>query len=70
MLLIKDGTGHCRRCSAGPEAASQLWLCSLAWSSGHTPARSDETWIYPGHGDDTTLGAERPSLPEWRSRGW
>src|ERR687890_24744 len=28
----------------------------------------DETWVYPGHGKDTTLGAERPSLPEWRSR--
>jgi glyoxylase-like metal-dependent hydrolase (beta-lactamase superfamily II) len=30
----------------------------------------DATWVYPGHGKDTTLGAERPSLPEWRSRGW
>lgn len=30
----------------------------------------DEAWIYPGHGDDTTLGAERPSLEEWRARGW
>jgi glyoxylase-like metal-dependent hydrolase (beta-lactamase superfamily II) len=30
----------------------------------------DETWVYPGHGKDTTLGAERPSLPEWRDRGW
>jgi len=30
----------------------------------------DETWVYPGHGDDTTLGAERGSLPEWRARGW
>jgi len=30
----------------------------------------DETWIYTGHGDDTVLGAERPHLPEWRSRGW
>jgi glyoxylase-like metal-dependent hydrolase (beta-lactamase superfamily II) len=30
----------------------------------------DSTWVYPGHGDDTTLGAERPSLPEWRARGW
>jgi glyoxylase-like metal-dependent hydrolase (beta-lactamase superfamily II) len=30
----------------------------------------DETWVYPGHGDDTTLGAERPHLPEWRARGW
>lgn len=30
----------------------------------------DETWVYPGHGDDTTLGAERPHLPAWRERGW
>jgi glyoxylase-like metal-dependent hydrolase (beta-lactamase superfamily II) len=30
----------------------------------------DETWVYPGHGRDTTLGAERPHLPEWRARGW
>ena len=30
----------------------------------------DDTWVYPGHGDDTTLGAERPSLPAWRERGW
>ncbi|MFC7374396.1 MBL fold metallo-hydrolase [Brachybacterium sp. GCM10030267] len=30
----------------------------------------DATWVYPGHGDDTTLGAERPSLPQWRERGW
>lgn len=30
----------------------------------------DSTWIYPGHGSDTTLGAERPSLAEWRERGW
>ena len=30
----------------------------------------DETWFYPGHGDDSTLGAERGSLAEWESRGW
>lgn len=30
----------------------------------------DETWFYPGHGNDSTLGAERPSLPQWRARGW
>ncbi len=30
----------------------------------------DETWLYPGHGDDSTLGAERPHLAEWRARGW
>jgi glyoxylase-like metal-dependent hydrolase (beta-lactamase superfamily II) len=30
----------------------------------------DGTWVYPGHGKDTTLGTERPHLTEWRARGW
>jgi glyoxylase-like metal-dependent hydrolase (beta-lactamase superfamily II) len=30
----------------------------------------DETWFYPGHGDDSTLGVQRPHLAEWRARGW
>lgn len=30
----------------------------------------DETWVYPGHGNDTSLGAERPQLQEWWARGW
>jgi glyoxylase-like metal-dependent hydrolase (beta-lactamase superfamily II) len=30
----------------------------------------DSTVIYPGHGDDTVLGTERPHLEEWRERGW
>ena len=30
----------------------------------------DDTWFYPGHGDDSTLGEERPHLGEWRERGW
>jgi glyoxylase-like metal-dependent hydrolase (beta-lactamase superfamily II) len=30
----------------------------------------DSTVVYPGHGDDTTIGAERPHLAEWRKRGW
>lgn len=30
----------------------------------------DATHIYPGHGHDTTLGAERGQLEEWRARGW
>jgi glyoxylase-like metal-dependent hydrolase (beta-lactamase superfamily II) len=30
----------------------------------------DATWVYPGHGKDTTLGVERPHLGEWRERGW
>ncbi|MDP9116495.1 MAG: MBL fold metallo-hydrolase [Actinomycetota bacterium] len=30
----------------------------------------DETWFYPGHGNDSTLGVERPHVSEWRTRGW
>jgi len=30
----------------------------------------DDTWFYPGHGGDSTLGAQRPHLAEWRARGW
>jgi glyoxylase-like metal-dependent hydrolase (beta-lactamase superfamily II) len=30
----------------------------------------DDTWFYPGHGDDGQLGRERPHLGEWRERGW
>jgi glyoxylase-like metal-dependent hydrolase (beta-lactamase superfamily II) len=30
----------------------------------------DDTAVYPGHGDDTTIGAERSSLEEWKKRGW
>ena len=31
---------------------------------------SDDTVVHPGHGDATTLGAERPQLGVWRARGW
>ena len=30
----------------------------------------DDVKVHPGHGDDTTIGAERPKLDEWRDRGW
>jgi glyoxylase-like metal-dependent hydrolase (beta-lactamase superfamily II) len=30
----------------------------------------DDTVFHPGHGKDSTLGAERPAIPEWRARGW
>ena len=30
----------------------------------------DEAVVHPGHGDDTTLGVERPHLDEWRQRRW
>jgi len=29
-----------------------------------------DTIVMPGHGDDTTIGAEQPSLDEWVARGW
>lgn len=28
------------------------------------------TLVLPGHGDDTTIGTERPHLNEWVARGW
>lgn len=30
----------------------------------------DDAIVLPGHGQSTTLGAERPHLDEWRNRGW
>jgi glyoxylase-like metal-dependent hydrolase (beta-lactamase superfamily II) len=30
----------------------------------------DDTVVMPGHGDDTTIGSERPHLQEWVDRGW
>jgi hypothetical protein len=33
-------------------------------------AYPDSAVVHPGHGNPTTLGAERPHLEEWRARGW
>ncbi len=33
-------------------------------------ALPDETLVLPGHGEDTTIGDERPHLEEWAQRGW
>ncbi|TNM64596.1 MBL fold metallo-hydrolase [Streptomyces sp. NP160] len=30
----------------------------------------DSTVVHPGHGETTTIGAERPRLGEYRARGW
>ncbi|MEV8307650.1 MBL fold metallo-hydrolase [Streptomyces flavidovirens] len=60
-----------------PGGVGNTWKDSEAFASlindveeklfGRLP---DETWVYPGHGNDTTLGNERPHLAEWRQRGW
>ena len=31
---------------------------------------ADDAIVLPGHGNPTTIGAERSSLPQWRERGW
>ena len=33
-------------------------------------ALDDDVVVHPGHGDSTTIGAERPHLREWVARGW
>ncbi len=33
-------------------------------------ALDDDTIVMPGHGQHTTIGAERPHLQEWVARGW
>lgn len=33
-------------------------------------AYPDDAVVHPGHGKDTTVGAERPHLEEWSNRGW
>ncbi len=30
----------------------------------------DDTVVLPGHGDETTIGTERPQLAAWIERGW
>lgn len=61
--LFPGGPGR----TTTPETFDQLMTSLEERVFGRLP---DETWVYPGHGDDTTLGAERPKLPEWRARGW
>ena len=57
--------------SAAPRATpSGSGSCSTTSSERVFDRFDDSTWVYPGHGRDTTLGAERPHLAEWRERGW
>lgn len=62
--LFPGGLGNTR---GDPDAFASLLLDVESKLFDRLP---DETWVYPGHGGDTTLGAERPQLPQWRERGW
>ncbi|HEY9522427.1 MAG TPA: MBL fold metallo-hydrolase [Thermopolyspora sp.] len=62
--LFPGGVGNTEK---DPARFEQLYADVVARVFDRLP---DETWVYPGHGQDTTLGAERPSLAEWRARGW
>src|SRR5690606_15630443 len=62
--LFPGGVGNTWK---DPERFEQLYTDVVERIFDRLPA---ETWVYPGHGKDTTLGAERPSLPEWKARGW
>jgi len=62
--LFPGGPGNTDR---DPERFSRLMDDLERKVFGQLP---DATWVYPGHGKDTTLGRERPHLAEWRDRGW
>ena len=61
--LFPGGVGR----TTSPESFQSLYSGVRDKLFGRLP---DETWVYPGHGDDTTLGVERPHLDEWAARGW
>ena len=62
--LFPGGPGNTQ---GDPERFGQLMDDLEARVFGELP---DGTWVYPGHGKDTTLGTERPHLGDWRARGW
>ena len=62
--LFPGGVGNTQK---DPERFTSLYDGVVTKVFGRLP---DATWVYPGHGKDTTLGAERPHLAEWRERGW
>ena len=62
--LFPGGVGNTQK---DPQRFTSLYQGVVTKLFGRLP---DATWVYPGHGSDTTLGAERPHLEEWRERGW
>jgi glyoxylase-like metal-dependent hydrolase (beta-lactamase superfamily II) len=62
--LFPGGVGNTQQ---DPARFDSLYTGVVSKIFGRLP---DATWVYPGHGGDTTLGAERPHLEEWRERGY
>jgi glyoxylase-like metal-dependent hydrolase (beta-lactamase superfamily II) len=62
--LFPGGVGNTMK---DPERFASLYSGVVAKIFDVLP---DQTWVYPGHGNDTTLGTERPHLAEWKARGW
>ena len=79
-LAYDDSQGHGHVWTGDslfPGGVGNVWKDSVRFASLLDDVQTrifdlydDDTWIYPGHGADTTLGAERPHLQEWRERGW
>jgi len=61
--LFPGGPGATRR----PESSFEQIIDSIRNRLLTLP---DDTVVYPGHGLETTIGAERPHLQEWIDRGW
>jgi glyoxylase-like metal-dependent hydrolase (beta-lactamase superfamily II) len=61
--LFPGGPGATRP----PEGDFDTILTSIEVKLWQLP---DSTLVLPGHGDPTTIGAERPHLDSWRRRGW
>ncbi|MFJ9518770.1 MBL fold metallo-hydrolase [Kitasatospora sp. NPDC101801] len=79
VLVYDDPQGHPHLFTGDclfPGGVGNTWKDPAAFDSLYRDVTEklfvlpDETWVYPGHGNDTTLGTERPHLPEWRERGW
>lgn len=79
-LGYDDPTGHAHLFTGDslfPGGVGNTWGDAAAFEQLFTDVQtrlfdrhSDETWVYPGHGADTTLGTERPQLAQWLARGW
>ncbi len=61
--LFPGGPGN----TSFPDASFETIIDSIEGRIFTLPA---ETIVLPGHGLDTTVGAERPSIGDWVERGW